>query len=136
MDLKDFVQSSIIQIIQGIEGANEALKDSQAVISPRCYKNAAGCYSEAHKGDALIDAFLFDVAIMVDSKTEAEGKGGIKVMGFIDAGGGASHEIKNSSVSHLKFSVPVLLPPYEPKTTKQPAVQVPAYSRDAQKGLF
>lgn len=116
MELREFVKDSVVQIILAIEDANRELEGHNAVVSPRCHFDTNGKYlADSDERSVLTEAFEFDVAITADSKTEAGGKGGIKVMGFIDAGGGASHEIKNSSVSHLKFRVPVLLPPNDLK---------------------
>jgi hypothetical protein len=49
----------------------------------------------------------FDVAVTSSESTEKGAAGGIKVLSVASANGEAKRSIDNSSVSRLKFSVPI-----------------------------
>jgi len=55
----------------------------------------------------------FDVAVTAEDITSAAGKAGIKVFSVIEGGGEAAKEVKNSTVSRIKFGV------YVDRWTKQ-----------------
>jgi hypothetical protein len=58
--------------------------------------------------DALRDV-EFDIAVTVTSSDKVGGEGGIQVMGIFKAGGEASKAAEKSSVSRIKFTVPMRL---------------------------
>ena len=72
---------------------------------------------EESRGDSMRDMHLdglkdqrtveFDVAVTAEDVTSATGKAGIKVFSLIEGGGEAVKEVKNSSVSRIKFGVNV-----------------------------
>jgi hypothetical protein len=49
----------------------------------------------------------FDVAVSAEEKTTIEGKAGVKVLAFVEAGGNMGSESKNSTVSRITFGVDV-----------------------------
>jgi hypothetical protein len=51
----------------------------------------------------------FDVAVSADTKKGSEVGGGIRVLELLSVGGRRSSDIHNSTVSRIKFKVPVRL---------------------------
>jgi len=93
MELKDFVSQTITSIIEGVREAQASAQD--------------GAYVNPVMAARPIE---FDVAVTVTETTEKKGGGGIAVAGFIKAEGGGLTSSANSSVSRIKFHVPVTLP--------------------------
>lgn len=59
------------------------------------------------KAGVMID---FDVAVTVTEKAEKEGGAAISVAGVFGLGGKASAASETSSISRIKFSVPIVYP--------------------------
>lgn len=118
MDLQSFIQASIVQIANGIAGANGELKQIGAVVNPRNLypdKNGAPNYGYiGSKGDAprLVEFVEFDVAISVSQESEKGGNIGLMV-GALGIGVGGKSADENSSVSRIKFKLPVAWPTAE-----------------------
>lgn len=108
MDLRKFIAETLTQIIGGISDAQANMiefqkgKDSDYT-APYVNPNPA---SENHKKLSDIE---FDVAVTVSEGSSAEGGGGLSVMGVSIGGKGASEQ-RNSSVSRIKFTIPVSYP--------------------------
>lgn len=106
MDLKDFVAVSIDQIFEGIKTAREK---HRAVAPPTRY--AAEKSSEPRgPGNSPLDKIDFDIAVTTTEATTDKIAGGIKVLNIFGVGLDASkgQELQNSTVSRIKFSVPVV----------------------------
>ena len=116
MNLQDFVESSLKEIIAGVSRAQEHARtvNKEALINPRVMYGADNGPKGKHyatPGDWNLVQFVeFDVAVTADSASETKGSGGIKVYGLLSADGGASVVDKSSVVSRLKFTVPLALP--------------------------
>jgi hypothetical protein len=118
MELNTFIEESLKQLIQGVKNAQKATlppsknaRDS-ALINPDIMYSA----DSAPKGKyyATIDRNLvifvdFDIAVTTDYKDEAKGGLGIKVFGIGIGTGGSSAE-SGSTLSRIKFQVPIILP--------------------------
>jgi hypothetical protein len=57
----------------------------------------------------------FDVAVTESDKTSAGGKAGIKVLSAVEIGGEGSKAWERSTVSRIKFSIPIIPPAYRTK---------------------
>src|SRR5207244_5802989 len=102
MDLKTFVAEALQQICDGIKDAQS--KDGGDAINAENSANSGHLFSHATYGTfTRVD---FDVA--VSAETASGAKGGIKVWGVGDLGGGAEH--KTGYANRIAFSVPVRLP--------------------------
>jgi len=105
MTLQDFVRDSLLQISQGVAAArNQNIK-----IAP--YATAA----ESKKDATFVTldgsiAFLveFDVAVTISEKTGGGISGGISVAGVFKAQGQHDGGSEHSSISRLRFSVPIV----------------------------
>jgi hypothetical protein len=112
MDLEEFVASTLTQISAGIAKAQEQAAASGAWINP------AGKLSSSEERSAIevdvnayayLETVEFDVAVTIGKDESAGAGGGIKVLG-LQLGAGADVKYENSSVSRVKFSIPVSWP--------------------------
>ena len=90
MELKEFVKSVLIDVVDAVE---ETRKES-----------SRDMYLDSAKEGRTVD---FDIAVTVEDSTSGSGKAGIKVFQLIEGGGEISKEAKNSTVSRIKFGVRV-----------------------------
>lgn len=101
MDLKTFIQTTLVQIVQGTEAAitEIAKMDSNAKVNPFA---SHGSYSDPKDVD-------FDVAVTVTDEKSGGGDAGIAVAMFRF---GAKGEVKleSQAVSRIRFSIPVAVP--------------------------
>jgi len=110
MDLKEFITETIVQIQEGVQDAIErrsSISDAGGAINPVFLTPETYAY-----GDKLRQMVEFDVAITVSDRTTGEGKAGLKVWS-LEIGGGASKSAEQSTVSRIKFSIPVIPPVQE-----------------------
>jgi hypothetical protein len=108
MNLQDFIETTLNQVISGIESAQSSSGDSNAIINP---------YRVGVNGIHIED-IKFDVAVEAESGSGTKGGGGISVLGGI-VSGKAEKETnrKENTVSRISFSIPVCLP--QPKSKKK-----------------
>lgn len=111
MDLKDFVKNTLVQIVDGVAEAEKELEQKGASANP-----VGGYFDQKQIGgrnwsfkDGITDTVEFDVAL---TNSEKEGtSGGIGVLlGSVNLGAKGQTEETVTSVTRIKFSVPVLLP--------------------------
>ncbi len=88
MELKEFVKSVLKDVVGAVE---ETRQES----SRDMFLNSVGEQRTVE----------FDIAVTVEDSTSASGKAGIKVFSVIEGGGETLKELKNSSVSRIKFGV-------------------------------
>jgi hypothetical protein len=118
VDLEQFVEQSLIQIIAGVGKAQNSTRlagkhHSEAdVVNPRFMAGA----DMSPKGrdyftvDRNIVQFVdFDVAVSSETGSNLKGDASIKVLGF-GIGTQAGSEKATSAVSRIKFQVPIVLP--------------------------
>jgi hypothetical protein len=139
MDLKEFVQDVLVQIIQGVSDAQRKLGVSTAKINPPLAEKAeqtpggqwystidkdnlhAANLIATHYAGGYADIVDFDVAITVESsgkETSESAKGGDGGLKLHVVSAGISVQSKQSSatestqsnVSRIKFRIPVQLP--------------------------
>lgn len=106
------------QIISGVRKAQVANKTSgkqeweAEMVNPQINYRASsapkGKYFETADGN-LAHFVDFDVAVTVDSSSDAGGRVGLKIAGFGIEGGGGSVN-RDSVVSRVKFQVPIIFP--------------------------
>lgn len=123
MELKEFVSNSIVQIIEGVKEAQDKAGQFGAIVNPTnlfLYSGQTGTAGQTLEDNNVSRLVEFDIAV-----TSVEGektKGGLGVVvGVLSAGTMGQSEAQNSSVSRIKFSVPILFPgtPAEKKREQQ-----------------
>ena len=111
MDLKEFVTETIIQIVSGVAEAQSQSEAFGAKVGPRltgssAHKVQQGVLSSEGGNAQMVQ---FDVALTAKEGTGTKGGIGI-VAGAINLGSTGQSNEENSSISRVKFSVPISLP--------------------------
>jgi hypothetical protein len=108
MNLREFVSTVLTDIINGVRDAQEEAgksPDSGAIVAPGTYLYPDGTPEEGSRPQNV----EFDVAV-----TSEEGKSSKKGLGIVVAsigiGAQGQSEAKSSSVSRIKFIIPLVLP--------------------------
>ena len=111
MELREFVTSTLVQILEGVGDAQDHLVKSgrKGIINPT--------WGGGEKLYDHVQSVSFDVAVTVSDKAGGAANAGIKVMA-IDIGAKGSIEAQNSNVSRVSFAIPIV-PPYTPVTDVQ-----------------
>ena len=113
MDLREFVKETLSQIVQGVKEAQALAASHGGEVSPDMSRQAGSTFSASgfvHGPNGTTVQFVaFDVALTV---TEGTGtKGGIGVVtGMFNLGSAGESRAENSSLSRVKFGVPLSLP--------------------------
>lgn len=110
MDLRDFIKTSIVDILGGIEDAAKEFgegKTNLGGVNPRSQDNAF----EPEK-------IAFDIAVSAGSERKNGGKAGLKIY-VVEAGVDGHDTQSESTVSRLQFTVPVALPAQIIKPARQ-----------------
>ncbi|TSA39615.1 hypothetical protein D4R30_00825 [archaeon] len=102
MDLETFIAETLRQIVKGVRTAQQHEDCKGATINP---PTAPG---QNHR--LLVKQIEFDVALTVSEGSEKQGKGNIGIASVFGIGGQANSTTASSSVSRIKFEVPVVLP--------------------------
>lgn len=89
MEIKEFVKNVLKDIVDAVE---EIRRESSRDMHLASHKDTN-------------QTIEFDIAVTVEDSTKGSGRAGIKVFQFIEGGGDISNELKNSSVSRIKFGV-------------------------------
>jgi hypothetical protein len=119
MELKDFIKTVLIDVTTGIEEASNAITSERSLICP-----AIG-HAYVEKFNFQVDGMgrhyqkiEFDVAVTAEEKNTVtenmEGKAGIKVLSF-STNTNDNASTTNSTVSRVKFHVPIALKSNEKK---------------------
>jgi len=111
MDLKDFVKNTLVQIIDGVIEAENELEKKGATVNP-----IGGHFDQKQLGgrtwsfkDGITETVEFDVAL-TSSEKEGTSAGIGVLLGSINLGTKGASEESITSVTRIKFSVPILLP--------------------------
>jgi hypothetical protein len=112
MELKEFIEETLIQVVEGVKSAQEKAEKSGACISPKGMRTGdSQRYISVGVGNVSIPLTQIDFEIGLTSTEGEKGKSGIGVfLGGIGIGGQGETNTKNVSVTNIKFSVPVLWP--------------------------
>lgn len=127
MDLKDFITSTLTQIVRAVEETNTALVDSQAVVSPKGGYLPDGRHQAFIQGNyaPFTEVVEFDVAVTAREGSENKGGAAVSIVS-ISLGTMRSKEQEDISVSRIKFKIPLLLPQYAGDEVKQKSKGVPS----------
>ena len=133
MDLKDFVAETLKQIIDGVAEAGDYYAERGGSINSRSlrYRNTEGSQLVHQQKGQMGQLIEFDVALTAVEGTEI--KGGIGVfVGAIGLGSQGKSDTSNTSVSRVKFAVPVLLPQRRRSVEKEDRVSARTGNRHIQ----
>jgi hypothetical protein len=112
MDLKEFVVSSLTQIIEGIREAQQRAADSGAWVSPagsEIPKRDNAQKMVTPDGMGYLHDVDFDVALSVSDQGQAGAAAGLQIFGA-KLGADGSVTSQNTAVSRIQFTIPVVWP--------------------------
>jgi hypothetical protein len=113
MDLKNYITESLLQLMDGIKDAQDKISTAPIPENDKKYFGAYIAPTPLNLNKNTHDNFEkieFDIALTVSKDSTATGKLKISVMQIDFEGRSQSVEEKNSSVSRMKFSIPVIYP--------------------------
>ena len=123
MELKEFVSEALSQIVDGVADAQKYAMEQGASINPNpanlsWSKNDSQNIMYDSYSNVLVRFVEFDVAVTVVEGTKTKGGVGV-VIGPVVLGSHGQSEASNSSISRIRFSVPVGFPTTDTRTTEQ-----------------
>lgn len=112
MDIQEFVSTVLIDIVRGLNIAGEELSksDSGAVLNPMLSQEGWAETRKGHQGSRRIQQVEMSIAVTVSDSSGEGGKVGISVAGFSAELNSAKSSTSNSSISTVKFTVPIAFP--------------------------
>lgn len=114
MELKEFVSSTLTQIAEGVKMAQDSYKSLGGEVNPKGFQQVSGDipYGKeiAIKSNAsLLCNVQFEVALTSDNSSGSTGGIGV-LFGAVSIGGKTNEEARQTSLTKVKFNVPVKLP--------------------------
>ena len=107
MNLEDFIATTLTQIIGGVRRAQTETKDANGGgVNPR---PSSIPHNLPRKGMNPLQTVHFDVAVTASESSSISAGGGIRVLA-IELGTRANTGDEASSVTRIRFSVPIALP--------------------------
>ncbi|QDT80171.1 hypothetical protein Mal35_36420 [Gimesia maris] len=103
MELRSFVKTALLDIIEGVKDAQESTPDGTIV--PALADNSAN----ADRGIMCIQVIEFEVSVKAEKTSGSEGKLGV-VNSFIGAGITGRSGKEEGSASVIRFKVPIQFP--------------------------
>lgn len=104
MELREFVRTTLIEIMQGVQDAQLywTSGENKGAINP--------IFGEISPATTTFQEINFDVAVTATDQKSGGVGGGIKVFS-VNLSGEAQKSLSNSTVSRVVFKVPFLPPP-------------------------
>lgn len=111
VELKDFISTTLTQLIDGIMNAQEYAKDKGAIVNPEDgFQSDLNKLSRLFGSDhRLVHIIEFDVAVTVAEDKQFKGGVGI-VIPELSLGYQRKTDNLRSAVSRVQFSIPIVLP--------------------------
>lgn len=114
MKLQEFVSETLKEIIAGVKESQKYAESEGAWVSPRVTRAEIGVGTRSaryvtQEGGATIKQIEFDVAVTSTEGSATEAGAGIFVAA-IGLGAKGKSDTSSSSVSRIKFSIPLGLP--------------------------
>ena len=110
MDLKDFIQTAVTQIVEGVVAAQAAAAAHRVAVNPAVDPNPrAHPVGQAADG-SRVSNISFDVAVTGVEGSVAQGSGKLQVAGTWSARAGAETSASGEHCTRLQFSLPIAFP--------------------------
>jgi hypothetical protein len=113
MELKDFIKNTLVEIVNGLQSANEALVGTSAFVASSNFTSPSQEWfgtldaKNIHHYISLVD---FDVSVLVQDLSEKSKGGRINVAQLISVGGNGDQSSKTEKENRVKFKIPLALP--------------------------
>lgn len=111
MDLKDFIQTAVTQIVEGVVAAQAAAAVHNVVVNP-AFEVGGRAVSPTGQaaGGSRVSNISFDVAVTGIESASAQGSGKLQVVGAWSARAGADTHATGEHLTRLQFSLPIAFP--------------------------
>ncbi|MEO5334793.1 MAG: hypothetical protein H7839_22500 [Magnetococcus sp. YQC-5] len=112
LTIEDFIESSLIGIMRGIENAQKNLGGTGSKINPRLLnldESAKAGKLLVTDGDDLAEFIEFDLSVSVHRTEGKKANIGMSVL-RVNANGGIESTGKTDSSNRIKFKIPVVFP--------------------------
>ena len=111
MDLKDFIQTAVTQIVEGVVAAQAAASAHRVAVNPAVEPTSARGNPAAALGSSRVSNIAFDVAVTGVEGSVAQGSGKLQVAGTWSARAGAeTSQASGEHCTRLQFSLPIAFP--------------------------
>jgi hypothetical protein len=112
MDIKDFIQTAVTQIVEGVVAAQAAASAHGVVVNPAPQVGGrGGASSHTHAaGGARMSNISFDVAVTGVEGPSAQGGAKLQVVGAGSARAGAETRTSSEPCTRLQFDLPIAFP--------------------------
>jgi hypothetical protein len=113
MELKDFVKNTLVEIVEGLQSANEALASTSAFVASSNIKSPSQEWygtCDSKKIYHYISFVDFDISVLVQDLSEKSKGGKINVAQLISVGGNGDQSSKTEKENRVKFKIPLALP--------------------------
>ena len=112
MDLNEFVNTVLLQIVQGVKGSQDAITKLGGAVNPAIdafNKNAATYFGTI---EAMHHVFLvdFDVAVSVAEGVDKSAGAKLTVASFLGVGAAVEASHSTSATNRVSFKIPLALP--------------------------
>ena len=109
MELKEFIKTTLTEIVEAVKETQATVKDMGAIVAPTMPHAIATKTICVDENNLLISQVDFNVAVTAGSSNTLNGdaKAGIRVLSTSIKG---QTEERNEVVSRVAFSIPVILP--------------------------
>ncbi|MHB0988833.1 MAG: hypothetical protein ACYC3P_09250 [Bellilinea sp.] len=112
MDLKVFIQQTLLEIIDGISEAQSHAREKKAIINaPMSSRTTDSVIYDSMLSERtyLVKEVEFDIALTVSDEDKAKGKIGV-IAAVLNASVEGENNQINSTITRVKFTIPVLFP--------------------------
>ncbi|HEY4956252.1 MAG TPA: hypothetical protein VII31_00435 [Caldimonas sp.] len=112
MDLKDFIQTAVTQIVEGVVAAQAAAAAHRVAVNPAIELGGRGGPSPTSPAAAgsRVSNISFDVAVTGVESSSAQGSGKLQVVGAWSARAGEGTHATGEHPTRLQFSLPIAFP--------------------------
>ena len=122
MDVKSFVSATLRQVLEGVQDAQSFALEVGAAVNP-LLSSAGSVPLPVSETGQTVYSVDFDIAVTTESVASKEGGAGIKVASFVDFGAKGSSQDRAQSVSRVRFTVPICMPPDKASETVREATK-------------
>lgn len=114
MELKDFISDTLVQIAEGVKSAQSEYKSLGGKVNPSGMKQVNGDVAwgksiPIHGEASLLCEVKFEVALTSEEKDNNAGGIGV-LFGALSIGGKSENQNNVSSITNVRFNIPVCLP--------------------------
>ena len=116
MELKDFIKGVIFDITNAVKECQQELNNG-AIIAPTGNWNNKNHIQSKELSALTVSDIDFEVSVSVGSSNEIAGKSTV-LSAIVARSIGSGNTTKDENVSKVRFSIPVVLPPYPVQNAK------------------